>query len=132
MAVLVHDFRERDGHRVVEKPLGREHPPHGAGKAVPLARHEIEVEPEQRREEHDETAREKDIRERHGARKERIGPKQRQPEEKVVMQQILVPGVPRCVQSPGERLAGDDACRRQELVVREECDQLLHLVKRGP
>src|SRR5439155_8834928 len=57
---------------------------------------------------------------------------QGQPEEQVVVQEILVPGVLRCMQPAAERLLRDRAGRREELVVREKGDQLLYLVWRRP
>ena len=128
---LVDHLGEADRDRVVQERLRREHARHRVGDAVPLARHQVQVEPEQHQHHDHEAAREEHVGQRDGAGEERVGPEQRQAEEQVVVQHLPVPGVFRLAQATGEDLLRHRALRREQLVRREKLKQVLQLLGRG-
>src|SRR5258705_83776 len=85
---------------------------------------------EDREHQQQEAAREEEVREAHRAGKKRVRLEKRQAKEKIVVQQLLVPGLPGARQAPSERFLGDSAARRKQLIAGEESNELLHFFRR--
>ena len=105
--------------------MRRQHPAQRVGEVVPLARHEVEVEPQQREHQQHEAARKEHVGQRDGAGEEGVGPPERHAEEQVAMQQLHVPGLLRFLPAPQQGDLGDVAAGSKELVMREELHEML-------
>jgi hypothetical protein len=80
---------------------------------------------------HHESAREEDIRQRHRAGEEGIRAEQRQTEKQVVMEKVLMPREALRARTAAEGFLRDLAAGREQLILGEEQNQVLSLLKRG-